>query len=836
MLRRRIFSAAMASVMALSSVAVVAQAAETTNQVKTKADLEELVTKTYGDAWRLEELGDTEEYTSASVETMIKALDAADNILADTDSDEADYTVAYLMVEAAAAKLSVNSWRTVEELKALIEECEAIVNKYPNDILNEDLQDQYYYYDGYSALVDQIEEAKGYVDSTYAPTITEAYDALAAAKKNLTQKDQVTKSEFQAMMKRYQDAYASEFEYDNWRRGTEAAWSNDAATWAWVYKAIADGDDKDLIEEAYSALTAVKGIVKTTDENIVAGYKKAKELVALYEGFTADSVAKSTKAGLAKLISEYHGQLAYDFCATDVVELVTSINTAITAADANAKIEAVDYFKATTTLDFVTAIAVDAVWDTHNDSKGKLGYAAAQIKVTSKTLKTVYIPVNDAGVWDRDADGGIVTKLSDRKDNQTYQTITIGSYFDLANLVGTIDELTVGAYEAAENGAYDTEGYYWFGGANAVLPVALDIAQDYVSSSKADITDPKVLCPVGTLEGVPVDINLIDQTGIIAKDEPKGYASEYILAYRYLYYALTDTYGTFSSSTNDDKHSRAEVIKLAADCWELIEKTGNAAIFRASNVDLVKIRKYALLWVSASKTDKAYIEYLSPYASEYEFAENETGTYTSTDVYHALETAYKQLKAEYDALAISFDEIYDKIAETAAAIDDGELEATDALLKALDDVAYALSEVDYVTYTIATESGEDVKEGYLDNPAFDSERVFMNFNRLITNDWSSKKGTYIKEIDGYLSHKNNDTHAALYKAYNALNDAIKAQAEPEYVLGDADGDGKKGASDASAILKYKVGLAEINEKAADFNGDGKVNAADAAAILKSLVE
>lgn len=834
MLRRRIFSAAMASVMALSSVAVVAQAAETTNQVKTKADLEELVTKTYGDAWRLEELGDTEEYTSASVEAMIKALDAADNILADTDSDEADYTVAYLMVEAAAAKLSVNSWRTVEELKALIEECEAIVNKYPNDILNEDLQDQYYYYDGYSALVDQIEEAKGYVDSTYAPTITEAYDALAAAKKNLKQKDQVTKSEFQAMMKRYQDAYASKYDYDQWRRGDVGYWGDDGKNfpWAWVYAGIADGNSKTQIEEAYSALTAVKGIVKTTDENIVAGYKLAENLVKAYESFTADNVAKSTKAGLAKLISEYHGQLAYDFCATDVVDLVTSINTAITAKDTAAKIETVDYFKTTTTLDFATAINVNDVWDTHNDSKGKLGYAAAQIKVTSKTLKTVYIPVNDAGVWDRDAEGGIVTALKDRKDNQTYQTITVGSYFDLANLVGTIDELTLGAYETGK----EDEGYWWFGGYNAVLPVALDIAQDYISSSKEDITNPEVLHPVGTLNDVPVDINLIDQTGVIAKDEPKGYASEYVLAYRYLYYALTDTYGTFSSSTNDDKHSRAEVTKLAADCWELIEKTGDAAIFRASNVELVKIRKYALLWVSASKTDKAYIEYLSPYASEYEFAENETGTYTSTDVYHALETAYKQLKAEYDALAISFDEIYDKIADTAAAIDDGELEATDALLKALNDVAYALSEVDYVTYTIATEGGEAVDKEYLDNPAFDSERVFMNFNRLITNDWSSKKGTYIKEIEGYLSHKNNDTHAALYKAYNALNDAIKAQAEPEYVLGDADGDGTVKASDASAILKSIVGLAEINDKAADFNGDGHVNAADAAAILKSLVE
>lgn len=832
MLRRRIFSAAMASVMALSSVAVVAQAAETTNQVKTKEDLKTLITETYGESWRVSELGDTEEYTASSVEAMIKALDAADNILADSESTEADYTVAYLMVEAAAAKLSVNSWKTVEELDALIKECQALINEYPNDILNEELQDQFYYYDGYAALVNEIDSATYVLGSTYPPTITEAYNALMTAKNNLKKKPAVTKSEFRAIMKKYQDAYASQYDWDLWRRGTEAAWSGANAVWAWVYGNIADDATKTQIEDAYSALDAVKSLVKTTDENIVAGYNLAKDMVALYEGFKGDNVAKSTKAGLAKLISDYHGLLAYDYCTTDVVDLVTSINQALVAVDASAKISTVDIRNNETLIDFAGGITAADVWETHYVGS-KLGYAKAQIKIAS-SVKTVYVPVNDAGVWERGKQ--IATSLAGRDAEQTYQTITIGSYFDLANLVGSIDDLVAEAYEAWF-GAYtdeelnNLEGYYWHNGASAYLPYALDIAQDYISSSKADITNPESFHPIAQ-----VDINTIDDTGIIAKDEPKGYASEYILAYRYLYYALTDTYGNYSNSTSEDKHTRAEVVDLIAKSWDLIEETGDAAIFRASNVDLVKARKEAMLWVSESRTDKAYIEYMN----NDEMVNTEYyKDLTSTDVFHALNAAYKQLKTEYDALAISFDDIYEKIADTAAAIDAGELEATDVLLKALDEVAYALSEVDYVTHVSANEQDLETTTEYLDNPAFDSERVYNKNNRLITKLWDPNNrvyGAYIQEIGAYLSHGENSTHAALYKAYNALNDAIKAQAEPDVVLGDVDGDGKVLAADASMILKSLVGLAEVDKTVADFNKDGTVNAADAADILKSLVD
>ncbi|MBR3954563.1 MAG: hypothetical protein IKJ63_03715 [Clostridia bacterium] len=62
--------------------------------------------------------------------------------------------------------------------------------------------------------------------------------------------------------------------------------------------------------------------------------------------------------------------------------------------------------------------------------------------------------------------------------------------------------------------------------------------------------------------------------------------------------------------------------------------------------------------------------------------------------------------------------------------------------------------------------------------------------------------------------------------------------EPEYLLGDATGDGKVDAGDARAALRHSVALellTGIKEKAADYNCDNKVDASDARAILRFSV-
>lgn|GEM_PF-1323785 len=62
--------------------------------------------------------------------------------------------------------------------------------------------------------------------------------------------------------------------------------------------------------------------------------------------------------------------------------------------------------------------------------------------------------------------------------------------------------------------------------------------------------------------------------------------------------------------------------------------------------------------------------------------------------------------------------------------------------------------------------------------------------------------------------------------------------EPEFVLGDATGDGLIKSDDARAALRHSVGLellSGVNEKAADYTGDGAVTAGDARAILRLSV-
>lgn len=73
------------------------------------------------------------------------------------------------------------------------------------------------------------------------------------------------------------------------------------------------------------------------------------------------------------------------------------------------------------------------------------------------------------------------------------------------------------------------------------------------------------------------------------------------------------------------------------------------------------------------------------------------------------------------------------------------------------------------------------------------------------------------------------------KIVNALVDNAQCSGNSAVMLGDANGDGKINVADASAILKYSVGLGKVNMEAADFNGDGKVNAADASAVLRYCV-
>ncbi|MDO5151676.1 MAG: dockerin type I repeat-containing protein, partial [Oscillospiraceae bacterium] len=62
-----------------------------------------------------------------------------------------------------------------------------------------------------------------------------------------------------------------------------------------------------------------------------------------------------------------------------------------------------------------------------------------------------------------------------------------------------------------------------------------------------------------------------------------------------------------------------------------------------------------------------------------------------------------------------------------------------------------------------------------------------------------------------------------------------AQAEPEFIPGDANGDGEVTLRDVAAVRKFIMGEKEIDEKAADLNGDGEVNLRDVRIIRKIIL-
>lgn len=70
-----------------------------------------------------------------------------------------------------------------------------------------------------------------------------------------------------------------------------------------------------------------------------------------------------------------------------------------------------------------------------------------------------------------------------------------------------------------------------------------------------------------------------------------------------------------------------------------------------------------------------------------------------------------------------------------------------------------------------------------------------------------------------------------------LSDVTSTLVLENYIVGDANGDGKIRIGDATTILNYIVGTASdnFNEKAADANGDGKIRIGDATTILNIIV-
>lgn len=841
MLRRRILASAMASVMAIGSVAVVASAedaAVATAQVKTKADLEAYV-KSF-DKFREDGIYD---YGSISGENFLNAIEYADNVLADDKAGVDDYTTAYAMIEAVYNKLTIYS---VEELKSLIDSCTKTYNT--NNINNEELGDLIYTAGSFSDFVDAYDEAESVLNSSDSRIITDAYEKLDAAKNALNPLASVTKAQFRTALKNYETALQKEFAYDSWRIGTvDTGWAywgyqDQTVAYGTLYEHAASVETK--VNEAYGELDAIKSLSKTTQENIVDAYNACVAATTILNGFTADDTNRATKANVQSLLNQYHGRLVYDYARTSASDLYNAVTTkagavAVKQADGDYATKFVDSAKVTNPWyvddgDF----SVDPNGGTWKTQKKKLISAEISIKIDSKNGKAVYIELDADGKY---ATGNVYTKKEEVTTGK-YKLVSKGATVDLTDFIQVAAaDVTSDTDNHLYNNVIDGDASFpgnwgwpiigqwgYIGKEFAVtcpadqnmdgsytnssgvpvntyadLSLAMELAETYLTGNKALMAASNIYD--------------IDTIGAIAKGSAKGSSAEWTLVYRYLKYALADKYDASYGT-----YTKADVETLIEQCYELAEKTGDAALFTYNHTALVNARQYALDWVKAANKIKTYKDNVTPAGDHNEVA---------TKVYTDLKKAYDKLEADYNAFKYSFEDIYTYIADVKDMIDSEDVKPTDDVMKALEDTAYYLS----VVKTLVDSNGNELD----DNDAFTSDRFFQSFNRVFTNEGeydslTLEDGTKVKIAKSKESGPN-ASHYNLQKAYEALIAAVEAQKAPAVVVGDFNGDGVADQRDAAIILKKVVDGETIDIAIGDFDGDGYADQRDASAILKYVV-
>ena len=838
MLRRRILASAMASVMAIGSVAVVANAetaTAATTQVKSRDDLKAYITSL--DSFRSTKIYD---YGSISGENFLNALEYADNVLEDTKSTVDDFTTAYAMVEAVYNKLQLH---TAEELKALVTSSKSVYES--NNINNEDLGDAIYTADTFAAFEEAYENAESVLNSSDTRIITDAYEVLYAAKAALSPLDVVTKAQFRAALKAYETALSKEFAYDAWRVGTiDTGWAywgyqDQSVAYGTVYEHVASL--KTAINSAYGEFDEIKSVNKTTQANIVDAYKACVAATTVLNGFKADDTNRATKANVKTLLNQYNGRLVYDYKTTDAENLYEAV-VALLGTD---KVHNRKGDKYSSNIDMkVAGVAAGAkawyvvessytvnpngwTWSASVDKKNsaeisiktdekfyieltKDGYATGKvakdkagfdyyklINAKSEVDLTDYIKVDAASV-DHDTDNHFNNNVND--GDSPKGGIVIGQWGAIAGAAQTMN----GSYTNSSNETVETY---------ADLGKAMELAELYLTGDKKDIEGNTLI----------EDIDTIDA---ISAGSAKGSSAEWTLVYRYLKYALADKYdASYGTKT------KAQVNELIDKCYDLAELTGDAALFSYNHNILVTARQDAINWVKAANKIKTYKDNVTPADCTGTII---NGSLIATQVYETLEGKYNQLLNDYNAFKYSFEQIYIEISEVKDAIDNGDLKATDALTAALENTAYYLSTVQSIDVDA---NGTSIE---LDNDAFTSDRMFQGFNRVYT------KGddTYNLAVDSSTTvtlpkssaNAASASHAKLTAAYEALLAAVKEQTEVKTVVGDVNGDGVVNALDAAAILKAVAAGTAIDAAAGDYNADGVVNALDASAILKAVTQ
>lgn len=622
MLRRRILASAMASVMAIGSVAVVASAEDTaaaTKQMKTKADLEALV-KSY-DSFRTKEIND---YGSKSGENFLDALEYAENVLDETKSTVEDYTVAYQMVTATYNALKVY---TVEELSTLVK---ANKSKYESNNVNDELLGDTIYKndnDQWNTFVAAYENAESLITSKESRYISDAYEELEEAVKNLTPESTVTKAQFRSALKTYEQLKQKVYTYDTWRRGSyDDGWVEMESGNFWKYKGkemsfgallsyltSQETNGKTGFYDVYNELDEQKTVSKTSLAKYVEAYNTVVEANDALKNWNADDTNRASKATVKSLINKYRSRLVFDFCSDEAEDLLDAIVAAVDAAGATLEYASGDAadpwqyelsddveitdptdpnLKAKTKYNKLVSASL-TVWTTSekNDGSGE--------KFASWEYRGFWIPVTDDGMYDNSRP--VVTKKEDATTG--YKFVSVGSKFDITSVIDTTGKITLVANGSAG------------GRAAAVKTTAGDVLRNTVDAVKAaedmeanggDFNDNGT---VYHLDGIATQTTKAELDKVAATCEKadawKTYSDGYVAAYKALKAALAElkTAASAAKPVTATVNAKAAAVNKAVKNMNAYNASGSKfkALQDSGNQNAWNMGKIAGMYANSAK-------------------------------------------------------------------------------------------------------------------------------------------------------------------------------------------------------------------------------------------
>lgn len=800
MLKKRILASSLASVMALSSVSVVAFADETATanygEAVTKAELKELLAEIEKDV----DKGVYDEYGTKYGELFTKAYEAANLAVEDGDADY--ITASYQVLQAVLAKKQNVG---IDELKELVSDLSGKYNK--GNIINDELEDDYYYEpDTWTAFVNAYEAAEVACESDNQTEICDAYFDLVDADNGLKSTTQVTKSDLNKAYKEYRSVIEQKNKYEAWRRGTATESVNSGSdattkpdfkdslvTYGDLFGIIAGASDadtlggksvtgtdtwikfpngEDTLEEAIDAsfakFMALKTATKTANAEIVTAYNACQDAIRVFKGWKVDDVRRGSKAQFEALVRANATTLwTLDFDEDGEADsLATGGGTGTKAAFFDTAVPNASFTIEGTKI-FLNNASADTDLTVNLDANGKLQFDGdGKFVVGDPGSKTLVV----------------------EKNNGKKEVTSMMPAFNLKTAAGYITYLD-GKCKVGDNGVKLTDALQAKDNIDAAVAAkATDFSKNFN----------------GDADGTPADAALSKEYNNIKNVTAKtNSAVAYSLAYRILEYALDDII-----PAPDKSYKKADVKAYVPKANELLEKAEKSATFATEAAALADELAATAEWLAAA-SKKDYVEYgpVDYHAVKHTAGINDQST--STMVWKAIDAAYVKLNDKLAQYPYSYEEISATIAEAAEGLDDKAYSNADAVAAAIEKVAYDL-------VTLNTEPVN------ANNPYDEDTFAFIAFNRV------KKDGT--------------ESEKTLVADYEALLKAMKDTSAGETgVKGDLNGDGIANAKDALAILKgaaegkvwtsAEIAIADLTGK--DGKPDGIVNAKDAIQILKN---